>query len=537
MVLIQPLPADLVHLMAAGEVIDSLAAAVRELAENALDAGADRITISLWPGQWRLQVADNGHGMTLDDLRQAAAPHSTSKLAQAQDLWQIRSLGFRGQALHSLAQLADLTLCSRPPGEAAPGWQVAYDRNGQPRQAVTVAIAPGTIVTVSQLFQPWPQRRDSLPGIAATLRAVQQTIQHLALCHPRVTWQLHRDDRPWLVLWPAASALALLPQMVKPIQPSDLRAFDQPHVSGLVGLPDRCHRRRPDWVLVGLNGRPIDCPALTQAILAVFQHSLPRHRHPVAFVHLQLPPDQIDWNRHPAKTEVYVQQLDHWCDRIQLVLRQTLGLSAAASDNGRVAPLLKAAEAQGGYGATVTASPLPQLTALAQVHQRYILAEREDGLCLIEQHIAHERVLYEQLCDQWPVVPLATPVILPQLTESQQQQLADLGLSVASFGEDLWAIRSAPAPLADRPDLAEALVELSQGRDLDTALVATACRTAIRNGTGLSLGEMQQLLDQWQRTRQPRTCPHGRPICLTLAESSLSRFFRRHWVIGKSHGI
>jgi DNA mismatch repair protein MutL len=156
---------------------------------------------------------------------------------------------------------------------------------------------------------------------------------------------------------------------------------------------------------------------------------------------------------------------------------------------------------------------------------------------LVEQHIAHERVLYEQLCDRWQLVPLEPPVILSHLTPAQVEQLQRLGLEVEPFGEQLWAVRNAPDLLTKRKDCDLALLELSLGGDLQTAQVATACRSAIRNGTPLSLSEMQTLLDQWTRSRNPRTCPHGRPIYLALEESSLARFFRRHWVIGKSHGI
>ena len=167
----------------------------------------------------------------------------------------------------------------------------------------------------------------------------------------------------------------------------------------------------------------------------------------------------------------------------------------------------------------------------------YILAEHPAGMWLVEQHIAHERVLYEQLCDRWQLIPLEPPAILNNLSFAQLSQLQRLDFEVEPFGEQMWAIRNAPAMLQQREDCANALLELSLGGDLQAAQVATACRCAIRNGTPLSLEEMQTLLDRWQRTRNPRTCPHGRPIYLSLEESALSRFFRRHWVVGKSHGI
>ena len=156
---------------------------------------------------------------------------------------------------------------------------------------------------------------------------------------------------------------------------------------------------------------------------------------------------------------------------------------------------------------------------------------------LVEQHIAHERVIYEQLQDDWQLIPLKTPLILDNLTSNQLEQLTRLELEIEPFGSGLWAIRKAPAILAAREDCTDALIELSYGGNLTSAQVATACRSAIRNGTPLELSEMQNLLDRWKVTRNPRTCPHGRPIYLSLEESALARFFRRHWVIGRSHGI
>jgi DNA mismatch repair protein MutL len=198
--------------------------------------------------------------------------------------------------------------------------------------------------------------------------------------------------------------------------------------------------------------------------------------------------------------------------------------------NRSVQPAAPETEPEIGFGAIA-------LQAVAQVRNMYILAEHPTGMWLIEQHIAHERILYEEICDRWQLVPLEPPIVLDCLTPAQVEQLRRLGLEVDPFGEQLWAVRNAPALLQPRDDCADALLELSLGGDLQSAQVATACRSAIRNGTPLSLPEMQALLDRWQKTRNPRTCPHGRPIYLSLEESALARFFRRHWVIGKSHGI
>ncbi len=556
---IQPLPTEVVHLIAAGEVIDSLAAVVRELVENSIDAGATRIMVSLWADQWRVRVADNGAGMDLETLKQAALPHTTSKIHDRQDLWNIRSLGFRGEALHSLSQLSQLEIISRPVATTQ-GWRLLYSPEGSPLQIEAAAIAPGTIVTVDQLFGHWLARRQGLPPIAQQIRSVQSIIHQIALSHPQVTWQVQQSDRDWFNVWAGDTARKILPQILRGVQIGDLQetTLEVPvseesdslaAVYVLLGLPDRCHRHRPDWVRVAINGRFIDIPELEQTIFSAFRKTLPRERHPVCVVHLQVPPAHIDWNRHPAKADVYLHHLSHWQRQITEAIEQTLCLKPESLSepfySERVGKLLKTAESEGGYTVDraiqhqppTETSALSPVRAIAQVHNRYILAEHPAGMWLVEQHIAHERVLYEQVCDRWQLTSLEPAIILNHLSTAQLEQLERLGLAIEPFGEQLWAVRTAPAMLVDRDDCAEALLELSLGGDLQSAQVATACRSAIRNGTPLSLTEMQTLLDQWQQTRNPRTCPHGRPIHLSLEETSLARFFRRHWVIGKSHGI
>ncbi|MGB5595721.1 MAG: DNA mismatch repair protein MutL, partial [Crocosphaera sp.] len=215
----------------------------------------------------------------------------------------------------------------------------------------------------------------------------------------------------------------------------------------------------------------------------------------------------------------------------------TLTISA---QNQRVKKLVKVSENQGNYNvetSTSTELELIKLRAVGQVNKTYIVAEHSHGLWLVEQHIAHERVLYERLQDEWQLITIEQPIILTQLSMGQVEQLKRIGLEVEPFGEQIWAVRTVPKILEKRDDCPAALIELSLGGDLETAQVATACRSAIRNGMPLDLNQMQDLLDTWKKTRNPRTCPHGRPIYLSLEESSLSRFFRRNWVIGKSHGI
>ncbi len=570
---IQTLPTEVVNLIAAGEVIDSLAAVVRELVENALDAGATRIAVAVWLDLWRVRVADNGTGMDLTDLQHAASAHSTSKIQSRDDLYKITSLGFRGEALHSIAALAELEICSRLTGTLN-GWRCTYNTEGEAEDTEAVAIAPGTVVTVSNLFGKWRLRRQGLPSRSQQQRIIQATIQNIALCHPSVTWQVQQSDRSWFTISPGQTAQQIIPQLLKQVRVHDLQQLtvDVPtpeegstgeiftynstpntrHGASLhlvLGLPDRCHRRRPDWVKVATNGRLVRSPELEQTILTAMAKTLPRDRYPICFLHLQICPSQIDWNRHPAKAEIYLHSLSYWQEQISQAIEQALRIGAenfdTASQSHRVGKLLTASAKKGVYHLDESPKPernpsdigLIELKAVAQVHNMYILAEHDTGMWLIEQHIAHERVLYEQLRDRWQLVPLEPPVILNHLTPVQLEQLQRIGLEIEPFGDQLWAVRNAPALLHQRDDCADALLELSLGGDLQNAQVATACRSAIRNGTPLTLDQMQTLLNQWKMTRHPRTCPHGRPIYLPLEESALARFFRRHWVIGKSHGI
>ena len=635
---IQTLPNEVVHLIAAGEVIDSLSSVVRELVENSLDAGATRIVVHVNPDIWRVRVADNGYGMSYDDLQNAAKAHSTSKIRSNADLWKIHSLGFRGEALHSLTTLAELEILSRSTPAFIPncrwedsncGWRVVYGEGGEIAQIEAVALAPGTVVTVSNLFGNCAARRQGLPNISQQMKAVQAIIYQIALCYPQVAWQIWQSDRIWFSISPAATMGKLLPQILPQIRRDDLHELTlelSPHCHTLepvspkylkpvappsppspllpllplpplpsppsppsslylaAGLPDRCHRHRADWVRIAINGRMVKAPSLEQTILGAFHRTLPRDRYPVCLLHLLISPEQINWNRNPTKTEIYLNHLSYWQEQINVAIDQALRINCdtvnQAVQTSRVAQLIKVAESENSYhtnrsiqpepekenninnpigakfgGDTKFAGdakfrvstsnsptpysplPTPSLKAVAQINNTYIVVEHPGGMWLIEQHIAHERVLYEQISDNWQLVPIEPPIILYQLSPVQVEQLQRIGLDIETFGEYLWAVRTVPAMLRQREDCNQALLELSLGGDLQAAQVSVACRSAIRNGTPLSLSEMQALLEQWQRTRNPHTCPHGRPICLSLSESSLSKYFRRSWVIGKSHGI
>ncbi len=529
MAIIQVLPNEVVRLIAAGEVIDSLSAVVRELVENAIDAQATRLHLSVWTDPLSVQVSDNGCGMNLEDLQRAAAPHTTSKIHSKNDLQRITSLGFRGEALHSLAQLSHLQICSRQVGDDA-GWQVNYDRLGNLQNPPkTLAIAPGTMVTARHIFANLRSRLEALPSISQQLRKTQILIHHIAIAHPQITWQTYLDGKNWFTIWAGKTEKEILVQVAKAFNSEDLVTGSERLTTMTMALPDRRSRHRPDWVKVAINGRFIHFPEIEQTILSAFNRTLPRHRYPICLVHLRVKPDQIDWNRTPAKTEVYLHNLKDWQELVQNLITK-LWRSPETSTSTAVTQLLRVSETTTKYRATESRG----IKALAQVHNTYILAEHAAGMYLIEQHVAHERILFEYLEDQWLIVPLEPPMVVKNLSELAVERLQTIGIDIENFGV-VWAVRSLPKIILEsfpkQGDREEILIELSLQTDLAQAKATAACRSAIRNGTELDLPKMQELLNQWQQTRNPHTCPHGRPICLSLESNDLARFFRRNWLI------
>ncbi|MEM1425261.1 MAG: DNA mismatch repair endonuclease MutL, partial [Cyanobacteria bacterium P01_H01_bin.130] len=389
---LRPLSPGLVDFIAAGETIDSPAAAVRELLDNAVDAGATRVTVSLDLARGWIRVVDNGVGMDLAALRLAAIAHTTSKLRDRPGLDRITSLGFRGEALHSLAQLSSLTIASRGGGaEGLAGWRVEYDAQGQAIAEDPVAIAPGTIVEIDQLFAPLPARQESLPSLPQQLRAIQTTVQNAAIAHPHIAWQVYKQERRWLSLGPGETARDLVPQIVTSVRYSDLQYrrvviplptspkrsqtaeseesaaktasanaagadtanFETANFDIVIGLPDRAHRWRLDWVRVMVNGRLVQMPELVTAITSAFHRTLPRDRYPIAVVHLTLPPGWVDWNRMPSKREIYLRQGEWWSAQLQQAIADTLAIAPTYTPDGyqtqRVRKLLTVAEPTGAY--------------------------------------------------------------------------------------------------------------------------------------------------------------------------------------------
>lgn len=398
---IQALAPNIVQRIKAGEVIDSPKAVLRELIENALDAQADRLTIDVWTRDdlFSLKVTDNGMGMTPEDLRLAMTPHSTSKIRQLEDLETISSLGFRGEALHSIAQFAPLTIASRA------GHNPGYVISGG--ELMPCPLAPGTIVEVTDLFAQFPQRRRGLPNRSQQLRQMQRLIQDFALLYPPVTWAVNLEHSPWFQIWNSPNIKAIALQFLAHLSEADLLEDQQQYGTILLGLPGRVSRPRPDWLKIGINGRIVNLPELEQSILAGFSRTLPRHRFPLCVVNLHIDRAEIDWQRHPAKTEIYLTNLQKWQIKIEDWIKQLLNSpQPSLSSHGK--KLFKLAESKANYAIPSLKPP----KVLGQLHQTYIILEQEDGIYLIEQHVAHERVLFEKLEILWEITNLQEAILV-----------------------------------------------------------------------------------------------------------------------------
>ena len=596
---VQRLPDALVDQIAAGEVVERPASVVKELVENAVDAGAGRIRIEIREGGARLvAVTDDGHGMTPDDARLALERHATSKLRNLADLQGIRSFGFRGEALPAIASVSRFRLRTRPRG-ASEGFELRVER-GVLQEARAAGGPEGTRIEVADLFEGVPARRKFLKRAATEWGHVSDWLIRAALALPQIHFDVHREDRPALA-WPACEraldrAAAVLSEEVA----AGLVAVERDHgdlgLRALVSGPEH-HRATGAGIYLFVNGRPVRDRLLRHALLHVYRDILPRGRFPTAILFLAVAPEQVDVNVHPAKWEVRfadpqaVHQLVRATVRDAIEGRSWLSGETAAPASGALvgegeptqrwpAPgrlpasrqepagtndwlFAAAAAADPGFqpkteeAAPVARRPLrfSDLRLLGQLLGTYLIAEDKEGLLLIDQHAAHERVLYERLRAGWleggvERQALLTPVTAPMepgsaaVIAAHDELTLALGFEVEPFGESAVVVRAVPALLSDRDPLgllrglAEELREadrmgtaLQPGtRVLDAAdkLFATlACHSARRAGDVLPEGEQRALLDALDSIPWAPTCPHGRPVATPLSIAEIERRFGR----------
>ncbi len=599
---IRPLPPTLISQIAAGEVVERPASVVKELIENALDAGARRIDVRVQQAGRRLiEVRDDGHGIPADELALAVARHTTSKVHTLEDLFHIHTLGFRGEALAAIASVSRLTLTSRPP-DAPSAAQIRVEAGKIIAPVRPVAGPVGTTVRVEDLFFNVPARRKFLKSTATERRAIDEVVLRYALAYPHVRFRLEHDGR---LSWHTSGSGDLRRVLFElfgtevaghmiPVehQEGDLR------IRGWIGQPD-LHRSHAREMRFFVNGRPVHDPALLRAVLQGYHTLLMKGRYPLVVLFLEMPPQAVDVNVHPTKAEVRFRDPDRVFRSVQHAVRKALLAHSPLTPTpitewdlvdpvGRPREIPWGPQASGAAESpTVTPTPAeppatentpttsattppkpgdnteepapsepqpalrgveaPLLRLLGQVAATYLIAEGPDGLYLIDQHAAHERVLFEQLLRQHqqgdiPQQPLLEPVVVhlppPQARtlEAYLPTLQRWGFEVEPFGPNTFRVRAVPALLA-HGDPAQALRSLVEdfeedeeplARDLERRLIARICkRLAVRAGQTLSPQDQERLLHDLLACENPRTCPHGRPTMIHIPVEVLERRFGR----------
>ncbi len=631
---IHVLPPDVAAKIAAGEVVERPASVVKELVENAVDAGARTIRVEAREGGRRLiRVGDDGAGIPADELPLAFARHATSKLTSVEDLERIRTLGFRGEALASVASVSRLTLVSKPPAQAA-GVEIRLD-GGQQLALGPKGAPAGTVVTVENLFYNVPARLKFLKAPATEAGHIHRVVVNYALAYPEVSFHLTLDQRTVFQTTGSGDLYAVLVevmgletarQMVEVSeqesearrqepgdrsqpsavggqrsavtsqsaishQPSAISGQPPVGVSGYVGIP-ALHRGQRDQITFFVNRRWVQDRALAAAVIQAYHTFLPIGRFPVTVVNVSVDPAEVDVNVHPTKSEVKFRDPQRVFSAVQKAVRSAVIAGAAvpqagiepggasreaagqeAVDRGaaslwgsyRQAPPSYTGPAGGpsagqlGFEVQRTLSGdessrlqpsdqvLPVLRVVGQVAQMYIIAEGPDGLYLVDQHAAHERVLYEQLQAGLASAHVAAQRLLEPATlelspaqaaiyEAEADTLAQLGFAVEPFGGFTYRLRAVPEILLKSDPvtaLGDILAEMAEGavplsRQADERLMVTVCkRAAVKAGQTLSLREMQELIQNLERCNAPRTCPHGRPTMLHLSAAQLAREFGR----------
>lgn len=569
---IRILPPQVAARIAAGEVVERPASVVKELVENALDAGASRIAIEVRGGGMEsIRVSDDGCGIEPEELELAFARHATSKLDDSLDLSRILTLGFRGEALPSIAAVAEVEMVSRPPGcQAAAVLRLVPEA---PPERGSRGAPVGTTVSVRRLFQRQPARRKFLRSPASEAGAIAAVVSHYALAFPEVRFSLTLDGRQALRT-PGSGDLR---DAVAAVYGADVAAAmllvasgEGPlAVEGLIA-PPHISRASRGYVSLFVNRRWVQNRRLVFAVEEAYQGMLIVGRHPIAVLNLRIPYQEVDVNVHPTKAEVRFRDEGAIFAAVQRSVREAL-LSGAPVPGGRAAlalspqpsapPLWEQARSlerrepdaaprpAGAEGEPLPAGPtpaqaLPVLRVIGQFGSAYIVAEGPDGMYLIDQHAAHERVLYERFCRlrqgrRPEVQPLLEPLALEPsprqraLLAQEAEALREHGFHLEPFGEGSYLVRAVPAALAGG-DLRQAVMQVldlmleGEGGDRrDRVAMSLACHAAVRAGKTLSMEEMRELVRQLEGCQAPNTCPHGRPTMIHMSAELLAREFGR----------
>jgi len=533
---VSELPPETVDRIAAGEVVTDPAAVVRELVANALDAGADSVEVTVENGGTdRIRVADDGHGMPRADALLAVERHTTSKLDDAGDLRSVATLGFRGEALPSIAEVSRFALTTRAEGHDA----VRVTVDGE-KATGSAGRGVGTTVEVRDLFHNRPARRETLGTPGREFARVSDCVGAFALAHPDVRFRLGHGERTVLSTPGsgefADAALGVYDRTVA--SRSNTVGSERDGgvtVAGLVTHPSVTRTTR-DHVHVAVNGLPVSDADLRQAVLSEYGTLLPDGRYPVATVAVAVPPETVDLNVHPAKREV------------GLTNRATVEEAVEAAVHGALstADLARTAEVAFDLDSSldpVTGESTFDATVIGQYRGLYLLCEADEDLLVVDQHAAHERINYERLLETVdggvPSADLDPPTTVTlsageaAVVDEFREELERAGYRVAPFGGRTYRVEAVPAPLgrAAAPDsLHDALAAVREGERTDpreTLLKDVACHPSLKAGDDLSREVAGRLVERLGQCDQPYACPHGRPTVLSIDEATLARGFER----------
>ncbi len=591
---IRLLPEAIASRIAAGEVVERPASVVKELMENSLDAGSTRIDIETRGGGTKLiTIRDNGVGIPSDEVALAFRRHATSKLETAEDLEAIATLGFRGEALSSIAAVSQTTCLTRHSSETV-GTRIRIE-GGEVISLGPIGRPPGTELIIEDLFYNVPARLKFLRTEQTERRHIDSFVTRYAIAYPQVAFRLIHDGREALQTFGTGDPREVLTSIYGTDLGTSLLAVDEGltadqtiHVGGFVG-PTTVHRANRGYITLFMNGRWIEDLRLTYAIIQAYHTLLPTNRFPVAFVLVKMAPDDVDVNVHPAKSEVRFRDADTVFRAVQRAVRATVineapmtsswtpPANTSSTDSVTRAKLAALQPAQGHLqlqsSATAQAQPpvrpstttalgtngavlqsamtasgngLPPLRIVGQIATMFIVAEGPDGMYLIDQHAAHERVLYDRLLAGMvsgtvPRQPLLEPeiVTLPADEAAHLEEilptLAGVGIEVEPFGPNAFLVRALPAELG-LLSVADLLADVAVvregpspiGQHLEESLIRQICkRGAVKAGQVLSFQEMERLVRDLEHTGNPRTCPHGRPTIVHLGTEQLARQFGR----------
>jgi len=570
---IHTLPPEVASQIAAGEVVERPASVVKELIENALDAGARHVRVTVeGAGQKLIEVADDGCGIPADELALAVERHATSKLSTAEDLFAIRTLGFRGEALASIGSVARLTLLSRPGG--APAAARLRVEGGIAGDVETVGAPAGTLVRVENLFYNVPARLKFLKAEMTERRAIDTLVARYALAYPHVRFSLQQEDRAALQTSGNGERREVLAalygvELARQMLAVDVRD-ESVALSGFIS-PTSLTRSNRREITFFVNGRPVQDTALATALIQGYHTLLMVGRYPLAALFIEIAPEAVDVNVHPAKAEVRFRQPERLFSAVQRAVRRTLlahtpvpeanipvawgpsrreiapDWNMAGEASWQTAPARQTPASPPPSPALMPASSRPPLLRLVgQIASTYLVAEGPDGLYLIDQHAAHERVLFEKLLAQRGTAIAAQTLLQPAAVElppasarllaEQLPLLTQLGFQVEPFGHTTFLVRAVPNLLAGMDPAAALRVlvedfeedETPLQAELEARLIARVCkRAAVKAGQNLSPEEQRALLTDLEACASPRTCPHGRPTMIHLSVDLLERQFGR----------